>query len=203
MITINQDRFKNSKLYGFELPDGVWVAGGAVRDSLIGEKWSDIDVFGCDKESIDKYASYVSSNGGKLVYDALSLKTYMWHGEKIQFIYDYYSSTIDELFAKFDFTVCQFAIMKDASSEKYSNIAVCANPECLIDLFRKRLVLTEKFSSPISTLKRLQKYIQKGYTICDGGIIAIANKISGMAPQQIQSSMEFYPDGTPRIIMVD
>ncbi len=60
------------------------------------------------------------------------------------------------------------------------------------------------FKTSGSTMQRLQKYFNKGYWICNGGILEIAqaiNKLDLSDPEQ--NNIEYYPDGTPRFVRID
>ena len=56
----------------------VYIAGGAVRDSLFGERFSDIDIFGLTKEDLDMFVklNLTKHHGYKLVYFNDNLRTY-------------------------------------------------------------------------------------------------------------------------------
>lgn len=41
--------------YGGDKKLNVVIAGGSVRDSLFGEKYNDIDIFGLSKDELDEF----------------------------------------------------------------------------------------------------------------------------------------------------
>lgn len=99
-------------------------------------------------------------------------------------------STID----RFDFTICCFAV---------SRKSVVHHPSAPFDLLAKRLVINN-LPFPVSSFQRIQKFLKRDYWICNGGMIEIAKalgKIDFDNPEQ--NNIEFYPDGTPRIVRID
>lgn len=173
--------------------DGTWVAGGAIRDAILKEKHSDIDVFGINKEKLDLFIEK-NLKGCKKVYDTERLKTFHKNNEKIQVIYFDYAD-INACLDSFDYTLCQFA---------FDGKDVYCNPQSLLDIFRKKITIHNidvKFT--INSLRRIQKYIRKGYSICDGGLKQLVEHIRNTEQADIDSQFEFYPDGKARIIRFD
>ena len=172
--------------------ENVFIAGGALRSSLINQRYSDIDIFSTENKYLDEFQE--SLLGWDLVYDAVKLKTLKKGNDKIQLIYREYES-IESCLDTFDFTICQFAM---------DNNYLYCNPDALIHLFRKRLVVNKINPEwAYDTLRRLQKYIKSGFTICDGGLIDIVNAIREATGEQIENGFSMYPDGTKRIIRFD
>jgi hypothetical protein len=175
----------------------VVIAGGAVRDSLFGDEYSDIDIFGLTKEDLDLFVNLnlSKSNGYKLVYFNENLRTYRKGKIKVQIIYREYDKLTD-IIDSFDFTVCQFMF----DGEK-----VICNPSGLLDVYHKRIIINHL--EPLfvfDSLRRVQKYIQKGYTICNGGIKDILDKCRELTQEQYDENVEFYPNTNEyRIIRFD
>lgn len=181
-----------------KIPDFIYgdcfIAGGAIRDSILLEKRTDIDIFGATKEKLDAFIE-ANLKDAKEVYTSDRMRTFIKDGNKIQVIYIYYASIAAAL-DSFDFTLCQFA---------YDGKDVYCNPQSLLDIFRKKIVihkLNKEFA--IDSLRRVQKYIKKGYTICNGGWKQFIDTIRDATQEEINNQMDFYPDGkTPRIIHFD
>jgi tRNA nucleotidyltransferase/poly(A) polymerase len=61
------------------LPDlklgNCFICGGAIRDSILGVKYDDIDVFSLNKKDMDDFAS-ANLNKAKKIYDSDALKTF-------------------------------------------------------------------------------------------------------------------------------
>lgn len=172
--------------------NNVFIAGGALRSSLLNERYSDIDIFSTENKHLDEFLATLLD--WDLVYDAEKLKTLKKGNDKIQLIYREYES-IESCLNSFDFTICQFAM---------NNEGLYCNPESLIHLFRKKLVV-HKINPEwaYDTLRRMQKYIKAGFTICDGGLVDIVNAIREASDEQIENGFSLYPDGTKRIIRFD
>jgi hypothetical protein len=175
----------------------VVIAGGAIRDSLFGDDYSDIDIFGLTKEGLDLFVklNLSKSQGYKMVYFNENLRTYRKGKIKVQIIYREYEKLTD-IIDSFDFTVCQFM---------YDGEKVICNPSGLLDVYHKRIVINHL--EPLfvfDSLRRVQKYIQKGYTICNGGIKDILDKCRGLTQEQYDENVEFYPNTNEyRIIRFD
>lgn len=194
LAKIGRDRLK-LKLPEFKLDDGVWIYGGSIRDSIINTKFDDIDVFG---KNVDVLKSFVEKNldGYKQVFSNEALATYKNHEYKVQVINRHIFDNIHDLIDSADFTICQFA---------FDGENVFCNPNALIDLFNRKLVVHKlKDDTILDSLRRMQKYIKKGYTICNGGLIEITKHINSISEKQIEEQIEFYPNtNTPRIISFD
>lgn len=175
----------------------VVIAGGAIRDSLFGDEYSDIDIFGLTKEGLDLFVklNLSKSQGYKMVYFNENLRTYRKGKIKVQIIYREYEKLTD-IIDSFDFTVCQFM---------YDGDKVICNPSGLLDVYHRRIVINHL--EPLfvfDSLRRVQKYIQKGYTICNGGIKDILDKCRGLTQEQYDENVEFYPNTNEyRIIRFD
>jgi len=175
----------------------VVIAGGAIRDSLFGIEYSDIDIFGLTKEDLDLFVklNLSKSQGYKMVYFNENLRTYRKGNIKVQIIYREYDKLTD-IIDSFDFTVCQFM---------YDGEKVICNPSGLLDVHHKRIVINHLEDLFVfDSLRRVQKYIQKGYTICNGGIKDILDKCRGLTQEQYDENVEFYPNTNEyRIIRFD
>ena len=56
----------------------------------------------------------------------------------------------------------------------------------------------------LDTVRRVQKYIQKGYSICNGGIKDILDKARNITQEEYDQNIEFYPNTEEmRIIRFD
>jgi hypothetical protein len=175
----------------------VVIAGGSVRDSLFGLKYNDIDIFGLTKGDLDRFVSLnlSKSKGYKMVYFNDNLRTYRKGNIKVQIIYREYD-TFESILDSFDFTVCQFM---------YDGEKVICNPSSMMDVSHKRIVINH--IDPLfvlDTIRRVQKYIQKGYVICNGGIKEIMDKCRSITKEEYDQNIEFYPNTEEvRIIRFD
>lgn len=170
-----------------------WIAGGAIRDSLLGVEYSDVDIFGKTEDLIEFTKNNLT--GTKQVFDSQYVKTYIRDGVKIQVIFRDYTNILACL-DSFDYTICMLA---------YDGDKLYADSNALIHLFNRRLVINKLNPDfVVSSLERLQKYIQKGFTICNGGLKQIVEGLRNAQPVQIENQFEYYPgSGTLRIRRFD
>lgn len=169
---------------------GCWLAGGIVRDSVLGAKASDADVFGKNSEA---WQSFLDANQrGKV-----SRAPKMWSFKAelpVQIILREYAS-IEACLDSFDYTICQFA---------FDGEFAWATEAALVDTFRRRLVvhkITKEFA--LDSLRRAQKYIKKGYTACAGTLADIGRSFRDVSEEELQKQMEYYPSGLVRIVRFD
>ena len=200
----------NSRILKTKLPDlklgACFICGGAIRDSIIGQKFDDIDIFGCSESDRHKFVDD-NLKEAKQIYDSKFLKTYILDGHKIQIIWRDYAN-LKEMLDSFDYTICQFALGEiqddDLFEERESGQFVYCNPESLIHLFEKRLVVHELNPQFVAnSLERMQKYIKKGYTACNGTIQSLIGGIRSASDKEIEDNFEFYPDGSRKIVRYD
>lgn len=187
LCNLKSDRMRTS-LAGFHLEKhpNVWIAGGAVRDSVIGDTIKDIDVFGTNAESLDKFIEEELKNYTRL-RDTELLKEFKQGDWRVQVVYRFYVG-IKECLDSFDFTICQFA---------YDGDKVFTTPESITDSFRKRLVVHSiQKDFTMDSFRRVVKYVKKGYTICNGGLLDVARSIQLLSPAEMEDQIIRYPDGT-------
>jgi hypothetical protein len=170
-----------NKIFFKDIPSNIscWIAGGAVRDYFsIGFVQSDIDIYLSDQDNFNSLKYYFTETE-KLVptFENVNVLNFYRKGKKVQLIKIFFQdlpSTIDS----FDFTVCCCGVTREE---------VFYHETFFIDLAKKRLVIN-KLPYPVSTLRRLQKYILKGYKICNGGIIHIVQAIQQMPQENIEEN---------------
>lgn len=146
-----------------KVENGAILSGGAIRRVIMNEKPSDYDFFFYSKPHMENWISTLSPDFHKT-------KETKHHHEfvgkiegiekpvKIQAIHFKYYDTPEEIIDSFDFTICMFAINGDE---------LIITPEALYDLGRKRLAIN-KLTYPVSTMRRLLKYKDQGFTAYNG-----------------------------------
>lgn len=188
-----------------DIREKVAIAGGAVRDKLLGVDIKDVDMFVQDKETEDKLMAFFKEKGKEGNVNS-QLANYTFEGKWIQVIRDkYYNMKTDEVIDSFDFTLCQAMVTTDGikvGQHFWESIAT-------------KHIRVHKITFPLSSLERLQKYVQKGYTACNGTLLALAKSVNDMDreifnPSQdpaqanaAQNTLMFYSDGSPRFMGVD
>jgi len=172
-----------------------WVAGGAVRDYFsLGYPKSDIDIFFPDEEQYNAADSKLKDNGHKCVVDNGSGKMYKVKTRLIHIVKSHFFDSPIATIGSFDFTVCCASV----SRGDVEHVGTFFQ-----DLARRRLVINA-LPFPLSTMQRLQKYIKKGYWICNGGLLRIAKAIKEIDfEDKKQNNIAFYPDGSPKFIRID
>lgn len=173
-------------------------AGGFLRSFFSGELMNDMDLF---FEDIDKYtyASHIFdlSDEYSLVSETENAKTYLSRRKKSVQLIKYRFGNMQDILSMFDFTVCSCAVKGDD---------ICMDDFFFEHLASKLLVFKDT-KMPLSTLKRVVKYVKRGYSICDENLIKISQKIS-----EVNFSDELVlneqiggmdPDGARRIRMID
>lgn len=178
-----------------EMLHNGWIAGGAVRDFFANEDTNgDIDVFFLDQKSLELTINGLNHDIGlQPKYNNDSVAAYHWYDKTLQLIKTHFFASPQETIGHFDFTVaCAAVDLK----------GVYVHDMFFQDLAGKRLAIN-KLPFPLATLERLQKYIKKGYTACNGTLLEIAKAIQNVNLTDNNNSLEFYPDGTPRFVRFD
>lgn len=184
-------------------PRGPWVAGGAIRRIFSGEEHNtDIDYFFQNEEQFNNVKTALESEGAilrgkndmnhsytipateEVVYDAETGEetpfTKFVAEVKVQLIHFRYYANPYEVLDSFDYTLSQF--LWDGASFYFGDFS-------LFDVARKRLV-PHKISYGVSTLRRMLKYTDQGYTICAGGLGDILNQVADK-PEIINQEVQY------------
>lgn len=151
------------------LPEGVFLAGGAVRRMIMGETTSpDYDFFFSSLDALDNFQIFIISREFEETGKNDRCITYEKDNIKIQLIYFSYFDSPEDLLNSFDYTICQFVI---------SNRTLHTGNFSLWDLGRKRLVVN-KITFPVASLRRLLKYTNQGFYACNGCLTDLMMAIS-------------------------
>lgn len=144
---------------------GPWLAGGALRRTLLGqEPDSDFDFFFRDADQLLDFTHGLETRGLTKVRETEHHVHYRGRigdlgGERdVQCIRFRYYQTADEVIDSFDFTVCMFA---------FDGSTLTAGDMALWDLGRKRLAV-HKLTYPLASMRRLLKYGRQGFFACNG-----------------------------------
>lgn len=157
-------------------PGGPWIAGGAVRRTIMKQDLeSDFDFFFIEEaqknefvdELVNKFGAALKSQSKT---NALYILPSRIVGEeepkvylpemKIQVIHFRYFQSPEELIDSFDYTICQFA---------YNGEEVIMGDFSLWDA-AKKVLIPHKLSFATSSLRRMLKYTKQGFTVCAGGL---------------------------------
>lgn len=173
-------------------PGGPWIAGGAVRRTIMKQDLeSDFDFFFIDEAQKDQFVDQLVNEFGAALKsqnetNALYILPSQMVGEedpktylpemKIQVINFRYFQSPEELIDSFDYTICQFA---------YNGEELIMGEFSLWDAAKKVLV-PHKLSFATSSLRRMLKYTKQGFTICAGGLSNFLEQVVNN-PSVIQS----------------
>ncbi len=166
-------------------PTGPWIAGGAIRRTLLQEPLSsDVDYFFRDEAQASAFGGNMEVAGGWIISTRDQVTTY---GIKVddktvivQAITLAYYPTLEDALDSFDFTITQFG---------YDGADLVCGQFSLWDLARKRLAL-HKLSFGVSTVRRLLKYTRQGFTACGGVLASILEEVVAH-PETIHREMTY------------
>lgn len=170
------------------LREGVWLAGGSIRDALNGNfDVVDYDMFFRDIIEAHKTQLILEEDlGFECIFKCPKgeLITFKKDNIKIQLVMKYFYSSMDELIDSFDITACCHATDGNVIVTKYSSIR---------DTFKKKINFN-RIEFPNSTMKRAQKYIQKGFTLTNKAIEKYVDRIYVAGATNEQLDLSFYVD---------
>lgn len=211
-----------SKLILNELKDVciTWVGGGCVRDYFsVGKLTSDIDLYFTCVEDFEKCKKYLleqtivnieREEDGKTIierypkpkavkgYENDNVLKLKYKGRDYDLVKKYFPSAADTI-KQFDFTVCCGAV--DLGN-------VYTHETFFIDLAKRQLMINE-LPFPLSTMWRMQKYIQKGYYMCSGEMLKLSKAIGALqtnTEEGERANIELQPmseGGLPRFLTFD
>lgn len=159
----------------------MWLAGGALRKTLIGQPLdSDFDFFFKNKDARLAWEVALINIGAKKISHNEHQKTFVLdivldeeteetETIKIQLVTIDYYNFVQDLLDSFDFTITQFA---------YDGQNLYCGEYSLWDLARRRLAI-HKITYGVSSLRRLIKYTRQGFTACQGCLAQFLEKNCG------------------------
>lgn len=160
---MNTEYYKKAIQNYFEkvdIPEGVYLAGGALTSMFSGQAINDLDCYFSSpkalSEFLDNNSIYIQSATDKAL--TCTITTSRYSSVTLQCIYFDYFEKAEDIFDSFDFTVNMAAF--DFDSEEF-----VFHPEFFKDLASKKLVFNPKTCFPIVSMMRTQKYIKRGYSI--------------------------------------
>lgn len=200
----------NSALNWFpNLPllSGAFVAGGFIRAHYAGERPNDMDLYFRSQRDFEAALSRIkdfSEWEGVVETDrAITLRN---NGKIIQLIRFTYGEP-EELISEFDFTICAAALEIMDDIETPPEGVEYLHERFFEDLAGRVLTYTGS-RMPLASLKRVIKYVKRGYHICDENIIKIAESIAQAVNFDDQESVATHidgmdPEGGRRVRVID
>ena len=197
------------------------VAGGFIRAYFAGEKPSDMDLYFRNQECFLFFIKELQNSGWKEVANTDRAVTFLKDGKCVQAI-RYRFGNPDEVIGMFDFTICQasMTVYNTASLDPEGIDPENGQGQGKIEgnlwlhenffehLAARVLVFNPKAPMPLASLKRVIKYLKRGYSICDEGLIVLAEAINRTVdfedPESVQQAIAgMDPDGQRRIRVID
>jgi hypothetical protein len=153
------------------LREGVLLAGGAIRDALNGNtEIADYDLFFSNSLEAQRTALFLEDDlGFECVFKCPlgELTTFKKDGMKIQLITKFFYGSMEEVIDNFDITACRHVTDGKRIFTQYSSVR---------DTFDKKINL-HRIDFPNATMKRIQKYIQKGFTLTNKAVDVYIDRI--------------------------
>jgi hypothetical protein len=167
--------------------DGWWLAGGAIRASFADdEEIMDYDLFFKNKLCAAGASIKLEELGYKVIFNCPEgkLTTYKKDNIKVQIITENFYSDVESLINTFDIKACRVVFDGKFIYGYYSSIR---------DIIKKSIKL-HRVDFPAATMKRIAKYIKKGYTLDNQAIKFFIDTIysAGFAHKDIDR--RFYID---------
>lgn len=169
------------------LPSGTYIAGSSVMSAVAIDfgfypEFSDIDVFCFDQQSfLDAY----NALNNNFVPDRNTLKSiknktekykslsFRYNSKNIQLLKHWWFPDAEAVIDSFDFTVCQFALDKEA---------IVFNLDAASRHVRDKQLHLHQHVNNYKTLVRLKRYVEKGFTPSPDLIQTLINEIKGSGP---------------------
>lgn len=162
-------------------PATCWIAWWALRDYFNGIKIdTDYDMFFPSQEDFNEVMVWMEDNWWKVIWESENGKKIRYKKRTYDLVKKYFptpQATIDN----FDFTVCMMAV---------NRMNFYHHPTSFIDLAKKQLMVAN-LTYPASTMKRVLKYYQKWYKICNEELAKIVIAIRNTP---IEESISNWPE---------
>lgn len=171
--------------------EGPWIAGGAMRSLVANEEHvSDYDFFFKDKEQMELFRSNLEASTAINILKKKSndhCDTYSivipykeYNKFEVQLVHISYYDSPQLLLDSFDYTICQFA---------YDGESLFTGEFSILDLMRRRLAVNT-ITYPVSSVRRMIKYTNKGFTACAGCITEVLKKVA-LDPNSLDTTITY------------
>lgn len=169
---------------------GPWIAGGALRRTLLGkEPDSDFDFFFRNADQLTAFCADLEARGFTKVRETIHHVHYKGKAgdsaidRDVQCIRFAFYETAQAVIDSFDYTICQLA---------FDGETVTLGDFTLWDLGRRRLAI-HKITYPVATMRRMLKYTTQGFTACAGCMATILTETASK-PELLQQMGVAYVD---------
>jgi hypothetical protein len=149
----------------------VWVAGGAIRDFLIGKNYKDIDLFFNSKEAFELVFEYFNKRPAySALYNTNNSLCFDGCGVRVDLV-KHIEKDMRDCIDRFDFLFCRFA------TDGVELVEDIKNMSRLFLQSQPMVVNVVGFNTPISTMKRVIRYAKRGYSISPQNYIELIHHI--------------------------
>jgi len=190
-----------------DAPVPAYVAGGFIRAYFAGEMPSDMDLFCRSAGMADTTEERLVKSGWQKVFETDRARTYERANEKgrarsVQVIRFAYAEPA-EMISRFDWTVCAAAL--ELSLGGAGMLVIHDN---FFEHLAGRVLHYNDSPRPLASLRRMVKYLRRGYHICDENLIRLAEAVSRDVdwddPEAVQDAIAgLDPEGGRRIRVID
>jgi hypothetical protein len=146
----------------------AYIAGGFIRDTLIGREPRDLDLYVSDADTATSIEARLRSGSWTLADCAPVVTTWRQHGRTVQVVRTEHQ-TPAACIARFDLTVC-CAAYDLVTAESWSSAAFSA------DLVARQIVIHQP-AFPIDTLRRIAGFVDQGYRIAGAELLKLHSLI--------------------------
>lgn len=157
-------------------PKGPWIAGGAILRTFLGQSLdTDIDLFFVNQGQYDEAYEKMKKNALFITESEFSstFKTLVEHKgvekeHKVQLVKFVYSEKASGIIGVFDINVCEMA---------FDGKRIIVPEESLEGIKSKRMKIhVDRITYPTHTLKRVMKYVSRGFAIDEKNVQEFANR---------------------------
>jgi hypothetical protein len=158
-----------------------FIAGGCFDWS---RELSDIDVFFTTEDQFNQMVKFFNSKGIKIRETDNSI-SYIWQERKFDLVKSKFYESIEQVIESFDFINCMAGI--EAAFRNF-----VSHKDWYLVNKQKRLAIN-KITYPMSSLRRAFKYAAKGYFVCHGSMLRLAEAIKNQENPLSAQPIETYP----------
>jgi len=195
--------YMSEDLWGVLGSAGCFVAGGAITSLFTNRDVNDIDIYFPSQESLKKVLIHMYCEEERMLDEPSCLQGELQQFEAmivsvtekavtvahnktlLQLIYFDYYDTAEKIFDSFDFTACMGAY--DIKSGEF-----VLHPEFIYDNSAKRLTVNTKTAFPFISVLRIQKYVERGWTISTKHVMMLSlacNKLKIASWDELKAQM--------------
>jgi hypothetical protein len=159
-----------------------WVAGGSVRDYLIGQEPKDYDIYFPNETEYKKAERFLYENGGQVVFETENGKKYQI-GDRHYDLVKIFNNSPEDTISRFDYTICMFAV----DGER-----LIGGDRSMEDLQSGKLKLNFVANAD-STLARSYKFTKRGFSMSN----AETQKLSRILRKTTEKRYSNFVSGQP------